>query len=113
MEQTTVCAHDVVGPGAHLPAAPVHGLCMAVLQPRLVPWEEVSDRVIQALLLQDCCNPLILLPALWYSQLGVEISDHHNCGPLGPLADGRNNVLYGRGIVWGKVAPHNVALPVS
>ena len=50
LEQTTVYAQDVVGPGAQLPAAPVHGPCAVVIKPRLVPWEEVAAHVLQALL---------------------------------------------------------------
>ena len=51
LEQTTVYAHDVFGPGAHLPTASVHVSCAAVLQSRLVLLEEVSAHVLQALLL--------------------------------------------------------------
>ena len=65
LEQTTVYAQDEVGPGAHLPPAPEHGPYAAILQPRLVPWEEVVAHVLQALLLQGCCNPLIPLPHIW------------------------------------------------
>ena len=46
LEHMTVCAHDVVGPGAHLPDDPVHGPCAAVLQPWIVPWEEVAAHVL-------------------------------------------------------------------
>ena len=76
LEQTTVCAHNVVGKGAHLPAAPVHGPCVAVLQPRLVLWEEVADHVLQYFLRHGRHNPLVLLPALWRGQVGIEIDDH-------------------------------------
>ena len=39
LEQTTVCDQDVVVPGAHIPAAPVHGPCATILQLQLVMWE--------------------------------------------------------------------------
>ena len=113
LEQTTVCAQDVVGPGAHLPAAPVHGPRSAVLQPRLVLWEEVSAHVLQYLLRHGRCNPLIPLPVLWRVQVSVEIADHQQRGPPGPLADGREDVLYFRGVIWGQVAPYNKPPPVA
>ena len=77
LEPTTVCAQDVVGPGANLPDAPVYGPCTAILQPWLVPWEELATHVFQALLRQGYCNPLVPLPALWCGKVGVEISNHH------------------------------------
>ena len=46
MEQTTKCAQDVVGTGSHLPSTSVHGPCLAVLQSRLMPWEEMSAYVL-------------------------------------------------------------------
>ena len=33
-----------------------------------------------------------------------------SAAPVGPLDDGRNNVLYCQGVVWDQVAPHNVPL---
>ena len=93
LEQTTVCAQDMVSLGAHLPAAPVHGPCVVVLQPQLVLWEKVCAYVLQQLLLHGRRNTLIPILALWRVQVGVEISDQHQCGPLGPLADGRNGII--------------------
>ena len=52
LEQTIVYAQDVVVPRETIP------------QPWLVPCEEVFDYVLQALLFQVCCNPLVLLLAL-------------------------------------------------
>ena len=46
IEHMTLCSQDVVGPGAHLMSALVHGSCLAVLQPRLVPWEKVAAHVL-------------------------------------------------------------------
>ena len=80
LKQMIVCAQDVVGPGAHLPAAPVHGPCAAILQPRLVPWEEVAACALQALLHQVRCNPLTPLLSLWCNQIGVEIANHQKRG---------------------------------
>ena len=94
LEQMNVCAQDVVGLVAHLPVAPVHGPCAAILQPRLVPWEEVAAYVLRALLRQGCCNPLVPLLALWCVQVDVEISNHQQSGPPGPIADGCEDVLY-------------------
>ena len=74
LQQTNVCAQDVVGPGAHLPAAPVHVPCVAILQPQFVPWEELADHVLQALLCQGRCNPLVSL------QVGVETAVHQQRG---------------------------------
>ena len=77
----TVCAQNVVNLGANLPTAPVHGPYAAILQPRLVPWEEVDTHVLQALLFQGLCYPLVPLPALWRGQVGVEISGHQKRCP--------------------------------
>ena len=85
LEQTTVCVQDVVGPVAHIPAALAHGPCVAILQLRLLPWEEVTAHVLQVLLLQGRCNPLIPLLAIWCGQVGVEITKHQQCAPRGPL----------------------------
>ena len=41
LEQNTVCAKDVVGPGAHLPSSMLHKPRRDILQQRLVLWEEV------------------------------------------------------------------------
>ena len=93
LEHTTVCVLDVVGPRAHIPVAPAHGPCGAILQPRIFPWEEVATHVLQVFLQQGRCNPLIPLLALWCGQVGVEIFEHQQCAPTGTLDDGRNNFL--------------------
>ena len=113
LEQTTVFAQDAVSLGVHRPAAPVHGPCTAILQLRRVPWEEVAGHVLQYLLLQGCCNPLVPLPLLCCSMGGVEIAYHHQRGPPRPLGNDRNDALYGQGVVWGQVAPHNIPPPVQ
>ena len=84
----------------------MHEPCAAVLQPRLAPWEEVAVYVLQALLRQGRCNPLVLLLSLWSGQVCFEISNHQQRAPPGPLADYRDDLLYGRVIVWGQVAPN-------
>ena len=53
-------------------------------------------------------NTLVPCPTLLHCQVGVKFANHQQRSPLGPLDDGRNNVLYCQGIVWGQVAPHNV-----
>ena len=45
LEQTEVCNQDVVGPGAHLLFSESHASRLAVLQTKLVSWEEVTDNV--------------------------------------------------------------------
>ena len=72
----TLWNQDVVGPGAHLLAAPVHGPCADVLQPQLVTWEEVSAHFLQSLLFHVSRNPLVLIPALYCGQVSVEIVDN-------------------------------------
>ena len=42
LEQTNVCAQDVIGLVSHLLSTSLLGPCMAVLKPRLMQWEEVS-----------------------------------------------------------------------
>ena len=59
LEQTTLFAQDAVSLGVHHPAAPVHGLCTAILQLRHVPWEEMAGHVLQDLLLQTFYNTLV------------------------------------------------------
>ena len=106
--------YDCLCPGfSRSGIAPVHGLFAAILQPRLVPSEEVSTHVLQSLLRHSLCNPLVPLPYLWYGQVGVEIVDHQQRGPPGILADGRDDVLYFLGLVWGQVAPHYKPPPVA
>ena len=95
MGQATVCAQDVVGPGAHIPDVLVHVPCAAILQTWIVPWDEGATNVLQAFLCQGYFNPLVPIPDQWCVQVGVEIADHHQRGPLGPIDNGRNDVLYG------------------
>ena len=45
-------------------------------------------------------------------QVCIEVSDHHQTHPLGELADGRGDALYGRGLVWGNIEPHKMPLPL-
>ena len=78
-----------------------------------MPWEEVAARVLQALLCKGCYNPLVPLPALLCGQVGVEIADLQQRAPLGLLADVRDKLLYGQGVVWGHVEPRNIPPPVS
>ena len=47
LEQTMVCAQNVVGPVVQLPYSAENALCLAVLQPWLVSWEEVPIRVLK------------------------------------------------------------------
>ena len=94
LEQMNVYAQDEVGPGAHLPPAQVHGPCAEI-----VLWEEVDAHVFQSLLHQGCCNPLVPLSDLWCGKVGVEIADHQKSGPLGPLANGCDGILYGQYVV--------------
>ena len=83
LEQTTVSVQDVVGTGEHLPSAPELGPCVAILQPRLVTWEEVDTHVLQVILRQGHCNPFVLLSALWCGQVSVEIFNHQQRAPPG------------------------------
>ena len=54
LEQTTVCAQDLASPDKYLLVALVHGPRAPVLQPWLVPWEEVSAHVLQPILRHGC-----------------------------------------------------------
>ena len=88
----------------------MHGPCTDVLQPRLVPWQKVIAHVIQAFPCQGRCNPLVPLLDLWCSQVSVEITDHQQHAPPGPLDNGRDNIFYGQGVVWGQVSSHDKLL---
>ena len=55
-----------------------------------------------------CRNIFILHLPLWLCQVSVKIDEHQQRIPPGLLADGRDDVLYFRGVVWGQVVPHNV-----
>ena len=53
LEQMHVYAQDEVGPGAHLPPAPVHGPCTDIVR-----WEEVDAHVLQTILHRASAIPL-------------------------------------------------------
>ena len=91
----------------------MHGPCPTVLQPRIVPWEEVYAHVLQPQFWHGLRNLLVPRPYLWHSHVGVEISDHQQRGPLGLLDDCRNNLLYCQGVAWGQVVPHDKPPPVA
>ena len=113
LEKKTIYVQDVVGPGAHLPAALVHSPCVAILQPQLVQWDKVASHVLQVLLHQGRCNPLVPLPYLWYRKVGVEMANHQQRNPPGSLSDGCDEVLYGRGVVRGQSSPHDIPPTVA
>ena len=113
LDHMTVCAQDVVDPGVHHPSSAVHAPCPAVLQPRLMLWKEVYNRVIKPRRVQGCCKILVPRLSLWIYQVGVNIAGHQQRAPPGPLAYGRNNSLYCRGVVWVQVAPHDELLLAS
>ena len=96
LEQKTFCYQDVVGPGAHLLSSAAHIPSPAVLQPQLVLWEEVSTHVLETCRGHGCRNLLVPWSALWHCQVGVEISDHQQSSPPGPLADGHDDTLLSR-----------------
>ena len=50
---------------------------------------------------------LILHVTLWCRQFDIEVVGCQQLCPAGPLADGRDNVLYCQGVVRGQVAPQN------
>ena len=113
LEQTNFCAQDIIDPGAHLPAALVHGPCDDVLQQRIFQWEEVVACFLQALLRHGRYNPIVPLSALWCVHVCVEISNHQQRNLPGPMDDGRDKVIYFWVVVWGQVAPHDKPLPVA
>ena len=43
-------------------------------------------------------------------QVCVEVTGHQYLIPIGPPADGRDNILYDQGVVVGSAAPHNMPL---
>ena len=45
---------------------------------------------------------------LWYRQVRIEVSGHQLICLIELLADVRNGSLYGRGVVWGYIAPHDI-----
>ena len=45
---------------------------------------------------------------LWIGQVRIEVTSHMKLAPLGPPDDGRNDVLYGRGVVGGDIIAHSV-----
>ena len=47
LEQTAVCAQDVVSTGEKLPSPEKHAPCPDVPQPRLAPWEEVPNNFLK------------------------------------------------------------------
>ena len=55
-------------------------------------------------------NILRVCSYLRLRQFRVEVNGHQNLRPTGTPFDGRNNVLYGRGVVGGDVSPHDMPL---
>ena len=76
LEQTTVYAQDVVGPGGHFLSSAAHAPRPTVLQPRLVPWEEVPAQIFQPRRGHGLHNLLVPRPLLWHFQVGIKISVH-------------------------------------
>ena len=48
--------------------------------------------------------------SLWIFQVCVEVAIHHQLSPVGPSADGLEDVIYGQDVVEGDVAPHGIPL---
>ena len=48
------------------------------------------------------CGPL------WLGQVRIEVSVHHQFFHLGPSAYGRDNVLYGQGVIGGNITPQDI-----
>ena len=94
LEQNTVCAQDVVSPGALLPLSSVHVPCPSVLKPRLVLREEVDDHVLYPLFFHRFHNLLFPRLDLWRGHVDVDITNYKQRDPSGMLSDGHNNVLY-------------------
>ena len=44
-------------------------------------------------------------------QIHVEVTGHQQRGPMGAVSNGRDDALYGRGVVQGQVAPHDEPSP--
>ena len=51
--------------------------------------------------------------SLQCSQFGVEVPIHQQRIPLGVLANGQYGALYGRGIIWGQLAPNDKPPPAA
>ena len=75
-----------------------------------MPWEEVGAHLLQAGCGKVHSNLLIARGSIWILQAYIKVSDHQHLCPTGSLADGRNDVLYGRGVIWGNIAPHEITL---
>ena len=57
-------------------------------------------------------NIFITSVSLWRRKFSIEVAGQQQLFPVGLLADGRDDRLYVRGIVWDNIAPHGIpALP--
>ena len=111
LEQSAICSENVIRPEPDLFSIPPHDPCADILQPRLMPWEEV-----QAHALQPHCRKLVrngLTPwcALRIYEIGIEVACHQDIGPARLIPDDIINVLYGQRIAGENIAPHNMPPP--
>ena len=97
--------------GPHLPTQIVYATRPTVPLPRFVELEEVRGHVFQPRLCHIRRDLSILDVTLIFCQINVEISGHNHHAPAGAVSDGRDNTLYGRGVIWVHIEPQNKPSP--
>ena len=65
-------------------------------------------RILRFLSSKGHINILIPRITLWCLQVGIEIAGHQQIGPVGTLADGCKQGLYGQGIIWVNILPCDI-----
>ena len=106
LEQYEIFTNDVVYPGLDLSYVPLYSPRASILQLRLKPWEEVKTHVHQPRRRELVCNGLQPRCAFRLHQVAIEISGHQELAPLRLIPDGRNDVLYDRGVDGGDHCHH-------
>ena len=94
LEKSAVYSKDVVHLGPDLSSVLLHYPRAPILQPRLMPWEEVKTHVRQPCRRKLVLNGLCPRCVFRIRQVGIDIPGHQELGPVRLIPDGRSNVLY-------------------
>ena len=88
LEQSVICSKDVVHPGTDLSSVPLNSPCTTNLQLRLMTWEEVQSHVYQTCRRELVRNSHHPWCDFWIHQVGIEIADQQELGPVRLIPDG-------------------------
>ena len=97
-----ICSKNVVRLGPDLLSVPLHTPHAPVLQPLLVPWEEVQTHI------HKTSRRLRLRCSFRLRQVVIEITGHQELGPVRSIPNGRYDSLCDQVVAEGDIAPHNM-----